>query len=402
VDTLPALESSIASVFITDELDRRPPKKTDYLQEKLALQDLAARMADQPEEILPRFVDLAMEMTGGVSSGLSLYEENPAPGVFRWQYLRGILSPFNGATTPRNFSPCGITLDLNGPVLSMHPERVYDWIADANIIVPEVLLVPIYIDGAAPLGTLWIVSDRGGHFDRGHARAMTDLASFVGIALRMLRSERRLQAALDEQEMLAKEMSHRVKNLFAMVGGMIHISARTSATKEEMAKMLSGRVIALSNAHALVRRSFAIAGPEQSAPDLAALIRVIVQPHDNLADAHASRFMIEGPPVQCGEHATNGIALVFHELATNATKYGALTLEKGRINVSWRRDEENLILHWVERGGPDIDTPPTTSGFGSTLAHATIVRQFGGTLSYEWQRTGLDVAITLPIDRLSV
>src|ERR1700678_2134604 len=87
-------EPSVADVFITDELARRAPKKVDYLQEKLALQDLAARMADEPEAVLPRFVDLAMEMTGGVSAGLSLYEENPAPGVFRWTYLRGILAPF--------------------------------------------------------------------------------------------------------------------------------------------------------------------------------------------------------------------------------------------------------------------------------------------------------------------
>jgi hypothetical protein len=119
-------ELAVADVFITEELDRRPPKKTDYLQEKLALQDLAARMADQPEEVLPRFVDLALEMTGGVSAGLSLYEEEPAPGVFRWQYLRGELAPFNGATTPRDFSPCGITLDRNAPVLSAHPERSMD------------------------------------------------------------------------------------------------------------------------------------------------------------------------------------------------------------------------------------------------------------------------------------
>src|SRR5580698_1926376 len=140
---------SVADVFITGELAKRAPRKTDYLQEKLALQELAARMADQPEEMLPRFVDLAMEMTDGVSAGLSLYEEDPAPGVFRWRYLRGVLSPFENATTPREFSPCGITLDQNRPVLSLHPERVYGWISDANIIVPEVLLVPLYLGGTA-------------------------------------------------------------------------------------------------------------------------------------------------------------------------------------------------------------------------------------------------------------
>ena len=126
-------------LYITGELDRRPVGASDPLGEKLALQDLAARMVDQPEEVLPRFVDLAMALTGGISAGLSLYEENPAPGIFRWRYLRGTLSPFDGATTPRDFSPCGITLDQNQPVLSLHPERFYDWISDASIVVPEVL-----------------------------------------------------------------------------------------------------------------------------------------------------------------------------------------------------------------------------------------------------------------------
>ncbi len=195
---------TVADVFITDQLDRRAPKKTDYLQEKLALQDLAARMVDQPEEVLPRFVDLAMEMTDGASAGVSLYEEDPAPGVFRWQYLRGVLARFNGATTPRDSSPCGITLDRNAPVLSLHPERVYGWIADANIVVPEVLLVPLYLGGKIPLGTLWIVSDREGHFDSGHARALTELAAFVGIALRMVRTEHRLNQALEAQDRAAE------------------------------------------------------------------------------------------------------------------------------------------------------------------------------------------------------
>jgi GAF domain-containing protein len=251
---LQVLECAVADVFITDELAKRTPKKTDYLSEKLALQDLAARMADQPEEVLPRFVDLAMEMAGGVSAGLSLYEENPAPGVFRWQYLRGLLSPFNGATTPRNFSPCGITLDQNAPVLSVHPERAYSWIADANITVPEVLLVPLYLGSKVPLGTLWIVSDKEDHFDSGHARVMTELASFVGIALRMLQTEQRLQRSLDTQETLTKEMSHRLKNLFAMTDGMIRVSTRSATTKDELAQALSGRLHALASAHALVRR----------------------------------------------------------------------------------------------------------------------------------------------------
>ena len=74
---------TVADVSITEELDRRAPPQTDYLREKLALQDLAVRMAERPEEVFPRLVDLALEITGSASAGLSLYEESSAPAVFR-------------------------------------------------------------------------------------------------------------------------------------------------------------------------------------------------------------------------------------------------------------------------------------------------------------------------------
>lgn len=77
------MKSQLADVYITDDLFARAPKKTNYLEEKLAIQDLASRMASRPEEVLPRFVDLAMKLTDSVSAGLSLYEEASAPGVFR-------------------------------------------------------------------------------------------------------------------------------------------------------------------------------------------------------------------------------------------------------------------------------------------------------------------------------
>jgi two-component sensor histidine kinase len=390
---------AIDDVFITDELYRRAPKKTDYLQEKQALQDLAARMADQPEEVLPRFVDLALEMTGGVSAGLSLYEENPRPGVFRWTYLKGLLAPFNGATTPREFSPCGITLDQNAPVLSLHPERVYDWIADANIIVPEVLLVPLYLGGKEPLGTLWIVSPREGHFDSGHARAMTELATFVGIALRMVRTEQRLNEALEEQETLTREISHRINNLFVVTEGMIRISLKAAATKEEMAENLSSRLHAFSRAHALVRASFSPDGSVPVGSDIADMVRTIIEPHE--AGPGRRRFSIKGPSIHCGEHASNSMALIFHELATNAVKYGALRRDEGRIDIEWQHDDRNLTIRWAERGGPRIETPPDTLNFGTTLVQNTVSRRFNGTLDYEWPAEGMVATITIPMDALS-
>jgi two-component sensor histidine kinase len=391
-------DGAISDVFITEELDRRAPKETDSLQEKLALQDLAGRMADHPAEVLPRFVDLAMEMTGGVSAGLSLYEPDPGPGVFRWRYLRGRLAPFEHATTPRNSSPCGVTLDCNRPVLSSHPERVYDWISDAGIVVPEVLLVPLYLGGKEPLGTLWIVSDKEGHFDSGHARVLTELAGFVGIALRMLDSERQLKAALEQQERLTSEMSHRVKNLFALTAGIVRVSEKAAKTPAEMSKMVSGRLDALAEADALVRRSFANKAQAEMV-DLAELVAKIMRPH--APPDTRSHFVVEGPPILLGQRATNGLALVLHELATNAAKHGALKSQEGVVALSWRAEREQLVLCWLERGGPKIARPPESSGFGTRLSQSTIISQFEGELSYGWKPDGLIVSMKIPVVALS-
>ena len=391
-------EFSVAEVYISEELRLRAPKRTDYLREKLALQDLAAMMADRPDDVLPRFVDLAMDLTGGVSAGLSLYEPDPPPGVFRWRYLRGMLSPFEHATTPRNFSPCGVTLDRNSPVLSVHPERLYDWISDANIVVPEVLLVPLYLGGKEPLGTLWIVADKEGHFDSGHARVMTELAAFVGVALRMLNTERQLKTALEQQETLTREMSHRVKNFFAVTAGIVRISEKAASTPAEMSKILSGRLEALAEANALVRRTFADKAVAEGA-DLAELVEKIMRPHVPADKRH--HFVVKGPPIQLGERATNGLALVLHELTTNAAKYGALKSEEGIIEVSWRTDAERLILDWSERGGPLIARAPESTGFGTRLSETTIVGQFAGDLNYDWRPEGLKVAVTVPVANLA-
>ena len=206
-----------------------------------------------------------MNMTEGVSAGLSLYVEGSEPKVFRWCYSRDIGHVRRRYDTPIGFQPLRHHAGRNAANSSFRAtscSATTDWIAEANIVVPEVLLVPLYRGNDEPLGTLWIVSDQIGHFNAGHARSVSELASFVSIALHMLQIETRVKQALDYQEVLAKEMSHRVKNLFAIVDGLIRLSARGVSTKEELAQVLSGRVRALANAHGLVRHSFS----DESAP----------------------------------------------------------------------------------------------------------------------------------------
>ncbi len=326
--------ASVAEVFITDELLTRATPEPDYLREKLAIQDLAHQMADHPAEVLPRLVALAMQICDADSAGVSVLDG----AVFRWLGLQGKLAVFEHATTPRNHSPCGVCLDRGDAILMAHPERAYDWIANANIVVPEVLLVPLLINGKTPLGTLWVVAKEGQHFNAGHARVMAELAVFSGVALRMIQADTQLKTALEQQEVLTKEMSHRVKNLLAVTDSLVRMTSRSSSTKEQMTENLTGRLHALSEAHTLVQRSFS-AVHDAKGVDLAQVIRTVLRPYREPE--------IDGPPLALGEHATNSIALVFHELATNAAKYGSCSSESG--SVALRGKSTAPVSCWTGR-----------------------------------------------------
>ncbi len=183
-------------------------------------------------------------------------------------------------------------------------ERVYSCIADAGISVPEVLLAPLVMNDPGRPGTLWIVAHEGQSAGAGHARVVTELAGFAGRALGMVLVDDRLKKALDMQETLAREMSHRVKNFFSVIEGMILMSARSSRTKEDLVKSLSGRVAALAAANALVHRAFSDTALEERI-DLGDVIAAVLRP--------CREPDLSGPSAPLGERAVNNIALVFHE-----------------------------------------------------------------------------------------
>ncbi|MBE7199102.1 MAG: GAF domain-containing protein [Parafilimonas terrae] len=396
------IESGLTGIFITPQLGTRPPKTSDYRRENLAVHELADKMLQCPRQVLPRFVELAMEVTGGTSAGLSLYRPE-APDVLRWDHVRGRMASVNGLSFPRE-SPCGISMGLRRPQLSTHPERAFAWIADANISLPEVLHIPLHLNNNEPLGTLWVVADETGHFDGGDARAASELASFVSIALRMSRSETLLKSALEEQEKLAGEMSHRVKNVLTVVDGLIRMSARRSTGAAEMAEALTGRLQALAKAQGLVKASPGAASGAASPAlaDLRELLAAIVEPYEERGPDGSRRFSLNGPAVPLGEQASNSMALVFHELATNAAKYGAATSEGGQVAVTWIEAGGRLYLTWSESGGPAVAEPPSRSGFGSKLVRGTVAGRLDGSVDVQWRSTGLLLSLDLPMASLAL
>ncbi len=385
-----------AELDITAELaERRQPSGIAPL-EKLSVRKLAEEMLIDPSKLLPSLAEVAMDISGSTSAGLSILEAGPGPGVFRWRHVRGALERFEGSTIPRGLSPCGVTLDRNAAVLMRNPDIGYDWGRNAGIPLAEVLLIPFTVEKGVQFGTLWVVSQNPGHYHEGHVKALTELAAFAGIALKMSDNEKRLREALEQQETLSREMSHRVKNVFAITDAMVRMSGRKASTVQDMTESLSRRIHALASAHSLVRKQFDHTGLTRSSIGLNGLLEKLLQAYDQ------KNIAIQGDPIDISPSAINSIALFFHELATNSAKYGALGTETGHLAISWIHEDGNIAITWLERGGPKIEKPPEKIGFGTLLAQRTIKAGLGGNITTEWARDGLKVVVSIPPNKLSL
>lgn len=383
-------------VDITAELAERPQPAGSAPLEKLAVRPLAEEMLADPSKLLPSLAEVAMAISGSASAGLSILEAGTGAGVFRWRHVRGDLKRFEGSTIPRDFSPCGVTLDRNAPVLMRNPDSLYDWGRNAGVPLAEVLLIPFTVEKGVQFGTLWVVSRNSGHYHEGHVKALTELAAFAGIALKMSDNEKRLRDALEQQETLSREMSHRVKNVFAITDAIVRMSGRKASTVQDMTDSLSQRIHALASAHSLVRKQFDQHGLTRSSISLNGLLEKLLEAYDQ------ENIAIHGDPIDISPSAINSIALFFHELATNSAKYGALSIETGQLAISWIHENGHIAITWLERGGPKIEKPPEKIGFGTLLAQRTIKAGLGGSITTEWTRDGLKVVVSIPPNKLSL
>ena len=203
--------------------------------------------------------------------------------------------------------------------------------------------------------------------------------------------------AEEGSELLAGEMSHRVKNLLAIASGLTAITSRSTTTTTDMARELTQRLTALGRAHDLVRP---LPGREGKAALLGDLLTVLLAPYDDLG-AFSGRVRVSVPRMGVGESSATTLALVVHELATNSLKYGALSSEAGTLDLSCSMADDDLILAWTERGGPLVTTPTDAPGYGSKLVLRTMTRQFGGSIDYDWNPEGLVVTLRMGKARLS-
>jgi PAS domain S-box-containing protein len=202
-----------------------------------------------------------------------------------------------------------------------------------------------------------------------------------------------------KQHLLVREMCHRIKNLFTLAGSVVTLNARSVATPRELAEAVRHRLVALARAHELTLPDLTEdeVEPEQKATTLAALVQTILEPY--MAEDRNS-IVIDGPELPINGSAVTGMALLMHEIATNAAKYGALSSPNGHVDASWSVVNDELLLTWRERGGPALSGPPESEGFGALLTKLTVTGQLGGTIAYDWFPEGLAVTLAVPLARL--
>jgi len=198
-------------IIVTHLLGERHSRQADHARENQGLIALEQTMAKSPRSVLQQLVNVALDLTGAGSAGISVFEAGSGSGVFRWRATAGAFSRFEGSTMPRDFSPCGVVLDRNAVQLMIDPVRYWPYIADLCPQVAEVLLVPFY-NGDIPIGTVWVVAHPGGRpFDSEDARLLESLSRFASAGLQIIDNLDSLEAANRSKDKFMAILSHELR-----------------------------------------------------------------------------------------------------------------------------------------------------------------------------------------------
>ena len=311
-----------------------------------------------------------------------------------------------------------ITKDLNGIVTSWNKgaERIFGYEADEMIGKPISLLIPPDRPDEEPsiLARLR-KGQRIEHYETVRRRktgelidislSVSPLADATGKivgASKIARDITVRRQAQEVQSLLLGEMRHRINNLFAITNALVTLSARMSKTPLEMEAAIKERLGALSRAQQLTRRGLIQAESEFSGqPTLKGLIHAIFAPYVTAGSNSPERIVVTGCDQEINDSAVTSIALLLHELATNAAKYGALSASAGVVHIDCSSKEDWLVMTWEERGGPPIKGTPNREGFGGSLARKIVANQFSGRLCNEWNASGLTIRIEIPLAHLN-
>ncbi len=213
----------------------------------------------------------------------------------------------------------------------------------------------------------------------------TDDGRHIGF-VKILRDRTDARQEAEHRQLMMDELNHRVKNTLAVVQGIVSQSLRGAASPEEARRAVMERISILSRAQDTLTRTSWDGAP----------LREVVETATAPLVPGSGRMLLSGPHVDLGARSVLSLTMALHELGTNATKYGALSNDSGRVHIAWRILGDEFELEWREEGGPTV-TPPDRRGFGSRLIESGLARGLGGRTSLDFNPTGVCWRVQAPL-----
>ena len=294
-----------------------------------------------------------------------------------------------------------ISKDLDGVITSWNAgaQRIFGYTAEEAVGKPVTLLIPTDRHNEEPVILERI--RRGEHIEHYETVRQRKDGTLIDISLTVspvrdrsgvVTGASKIARDITERTRaerlvttLAREAEHRTKNILMTVLATIHLS--DAPTAKELKELIAGRIQALADVHALFVQS------RWAGADARKIVEQELAPFGELDD---SRVSLVGPAEVLAPEAAQALAVTIHELATNAAKYGALSIDQGKLSVEWAvASERRIELRWVETAGPAVKAP-AHRGFG-TRAMSGMIAARGGSLDFAWKRGGLQCEIVIPI-----
>ena len=295
-----------------------------------------------------------------------------------------------------------ISKDLNGVITSWNKgaERLFGYVAEEIIGKPIMLLIPP--DRHDEEKEIIDRIRRGQRVESYETVRKRKHGSLIEISLtvspvknaqgkvigasKIARDISKRKRSEEQIAILAREAEHRAKNILATVQATVHLAQ--SDTADGLKHAIEGRIQALANVHRLFVQS------RWAGADLYGLITQELSPYCQDGE---TRARIEGDGLLLEPNAAQTVAVTVHELATNAAKYGALSVPEGKLHVEWSRAADKLVLRWTETGGPLVK-PSKHRGFGMRVMESMIRNQLNGTIRFDWRPEGVACEIVLPAE----
>lgn len=259
--------------------------------------------------------------------------------------------------------------------------------------------VPLCDPSGERLGALCIIDSLPRTWNAEDRALLTDLAALFESEVDLSAEIHRRRLAEETGELVTRELSHRIKNIFAVIASLVTVSVRGHPEARGFAKAVGDRISALARAHDYVRPEAGAAPALASAQSLLGLIAALMAPYEENGRA---RISVHGEDAPVGRLSVTTLALVLHELATNAVKYGALSLPSGTVSIMCEKTIDMLVLTWRELDGPEIAGPPVQHGFGTILSERAATTQLGAEIRHDWRQDGLELIMRIPLQRLAL